>query len=98
MFTGLLQPFRTSLACVAGRVSCGARQTGCLQVEAEGEVVEDGFLLLNECGGMGGGFAVGDVVAQLEEATVVEAEVLVLRISKGGGGGEEAGCFAVDDF
>ena len=37
------------------------------------------------------GFAVGDVVLELEEASVVEAEFLVVGVAEGAGGGEEAG-------
>ena len=42
--------------------------------------------------------AVVDVVVDLEEASVVEAEVLVLGVAEGAGCGEEAGGLSVDDF
>ena len=54
--------------------------------------------LFYEVVGERGRFAVGDVVAELEEASVVEAEVLVEGVAEGAGGGKEAGGFAVDDL
>ena len=53
---------------------------------------------MEECCGEGRCFAVGDVVVDLEEASVVEAEVAVVGVAECGGGGEEGGGLAVDDF
>ena len=55
------------------------------------------FFLPDEFLGEGCGFAVGEVVAQLEEASVVEAVVAEGGVAELGGEGEEVGGFAVDD-